>query len=194
MSQTTPPHPDTPESGTAATHACCAPAHRRRFLGGAALALGAALAAWLLLNGTSAQPAPSSTALLLDGKSIHTDDLRGKVALVNFWATSCASCVAEMPMLAATHEKYATQGYTTLAIAMQYDPPAYVLNFARSRQLPFPVALDADGSAARAWGHVRITPTSYVLNRQGEIVKTYVGPPDEAQLHQLIETLLAQPA
>ena len=72
--------------------------------------------------------------------------------LVNFWATTCVSCVKEMPDLVATYNKYQARGYETVAVAMSYDPPAWVLNFAQSRQLPFKVALDVDGSAAKAYG------------------------------------------
>jgi len=112
--------------------------------------------------------------------------------LVNFWATSCVTCVAEMPELVSTYEKYRSRGYETLAVAMSYDPPSYVVNFAETRKLPFKVAIDNTGAVAKAWGDVRITPTTYLVNKRGEIVRTYVGAPDFAQLHQLIEQLLAE--
>ena len=108
------------------------------------------------------------------------------------WATSCVTCVAEMPKLMATHDKYKARGYDTLAVAMQYDPPSYVVNFAQTRKLPFDVAIDNTGAVAKAWGDVQLTPTSYVVNKKGEIVKRYVGEPDFAELHQLIEKLLAE--
>ena len=156
-----------------------------------ALAAVAGLGAWVAL-GTGGSPAPESSFVLLDGSRLTTADLRGKVVLVNFWATSCTSCVAEMPDLIATHQKYQAQGFDTLAIAMSYDPPSYVVNFAESRKLPFKVAIDNTGAAAKAWGDVRLTPTTYIVNKQGEIVKSYVGPPQLGELHQLIEKLLAQ--
>ncbi len=156
-----------------------------------ALAAVAGLGAWVAL-GTGGSPAPESSFVLLDGSRLTTADLRGKVVLVNFWATSCTSCVAEMPDLIATHQKYHAQGFDTLAIAMSYDPPSYVVNFAESRKLPFKVAIDNTGAAAKAWGDVRLTPTTYIVNKQGEIVKSYVGPPQLGELHQLIEKLLAQ--
>ena len=90
----------------------------------------------------------------------------------------------------ATHHKYKDRGYDTLAVAMSYDPPSYVLNFAQSRQLPFSVALDNTGAIAKAWGDVRLTPTTYIVNQRGEIVKTYIGQPNFEELHQLIEKLL----
>ncbi len=140
----------------------------------------------------STQTAPESTFVLLDGSRQTTTDFKGKVMLVNFWATSCVTCVAEMPEMIATHKKYAQQGFDTVAVAMSYDPPSYVVNYAETRNLPFKVAIDNTGAVAKAWGDVQLTPTTYLVNKQGQIVKQYVGQPDFAALHQLIEKLLAQ--
>ena len=136
--------------------------------------------------------APQTRFTLLDGSSKTTADLQGKVALINFWATSCTTCVAEMPMLVNTHEKFRARGYETIAVAMSYDPPAYVVNFAQTRKLPFPVAIDNTGAVAQAWGDVKLTPTTFLVNKRGEIVKRFVGKPDFDQLHQLIDQLLAE--
>jgi peroxiredoxin len=157
----------------------------------AALAIALAAGAGVYLN-TGASAAPASTFVLLDGSKKTTDDLKGKVTLVNFWATSCVTCVGEMPKVIATYDKYKAQGYDTLAVAMSYDPPSYVVNFAETRKLPFKVAIDNTGAVAKAWGDVALTPTTYIVNKRGEIVKRYVGEPDFAELHKLIEKLLAE--
>jgi peroxiredoxin len=151
---------------------------------------GGAYFAWQGL--ASATPAPDVAYTLLDGQRTHLQALRGKVVLVNFWATSCTTCVHEMPKIIATHEQFKARGYETLAVAMSYDPPAYVANFAESRKLPFGVAIDNTGSVAKSFGDVRLTPTSYLINKRGEIVKRYVGEPDFAALHVLVEKLLAE--
>jgi peroxiredoxin len=164
---------------------------KMRLLGGLVVAAVLAGAAALYL-GTGTSAAPASTFVLLDGSKETTADLKGKVTLVNFWATSCTTCVAEMPEIVATHRKYQGQGYQTLAVAMSYDPPSYVVNFAQTRQLPFKVAIDNTGAVAKAWGDVQLTPTTYVVNKRGEIVKRYVGAPDFAELHKLIDKLLAE--
>lgn len=140
----------------------------------------------------SANAAPASTFVLLDGSQKQTTDLKGRVTLVNFWATSCVTCVAEMPKVIATYEKYKGQGYGTMAVAMSYDPPSYVVNYVQTRKLPFDVAIDNTGAVAKAWGEVGITPTSYLVNKRGEIVKRYVGEPNFTELHQLIEKLLQE--
>lgn len=163
---------------------------RRRAL--AALAALPLAGAGLSMTGCGMRDAaPESTFVLLDGSTMTTTGLKGKVALVNFWATTCVSCVKEMPALAATYQKYRERGFETLAVAMSYDPPAWVLNFATTRQLPFKVALDSTGQIAQDWGEVKLTPTTYVVDRQGHIVKRYVGEPDFDALHKLIEGLLA---
>ncbi|MDO4769191.1 MAG: TlpA disulfide reductase family protein [Brachymonas sp.] len=149
-----------------------------------------------LLLGTVAcrqpQPAPESVFTLIDGRNQSLQALRGQVTLVVFWATSCSACVAEMPLLAQTQQRYQARGYRTLAVAMSYDRIDYVRNFARSRQLPFEVAMDHKGQLAQSW-QVRATPTSFLLNRQGQIVQRHVGLINAAQLHAAIEQALAQP-
>ena len=164
----------------------------KALVGIAAAALVALGAAAFLATGS--QAAPASTFVLLDGSKKTTEDLKGRVTLVNFWATSCVTCVGEMPKIASTYDKYKGRGYDTLAVAMSYDPPAYVVNYTETRKLPFQVAIDNTGAVAKAWGDVQLTPTTYVVNKKGEIVKRYVGEPNFAELHQLIEKLLAESA
>ncbi|WP_291065271.1 TlpA disulfide reductase family protein [Hydrogenophaga sp.] len=146
-----------------------------------------------LLSGCGRRDAaPNSTFVLLDGSQISTADFKGRVTLVNFWATTCVSCVRKMPALISTYNKFKDRGFETIAVAMSYDPPAWVLNFAQTRQLPFKVALDNTGQIARDWGDVRLTPTTYLVDRQGRIVRQFVGEADLAALQQMIERLLAQ--
>lgn len=135
---------------------------------------------------------PNVGYTLLDGTKSDTSQLRGKVVLLNFWATTCSICVAEMPRIVATHEKFSSRGFETLAVAMSYDPPASVVRFAESRRLPFGVVIDNTGEIAKSFGDVPGTPTTFVLNKRGEIVKRYLGEPDFAALEQLVDRLLAE--
>lgn len=163
----------------------------KQWAAGAAVVVFAAVGAGIYL-GTGRTEAPPSSFVLLDGSRQSTADLKGKVTLVNFWATSCTTCVAEMPEIIATYNKYQAQGFDTLAVAMSYDPPSYVVNFAETRKLPFKVAIDNTGAVAKAWGDVRLTPSTFIVNKRGEIVKTYVGAPNFEELHRLIEKLLKE--
>ena len=148
--------------------------------------------AWLGLAGCSWRAsAPSFEYTLLDGRQARSSDLRGRVLLVNFWATSCVTCVAEMPNIVALHERFKARGFETLAVAMSYDPPALVSNYAQSRRLPFGVVIDNTGRIAQAFGDVHLTPTSVLIDKQGGIVSRWTGAPDFAALGRQVEGLLA---
>ena len=140
----------------------------------------------------SAQPkAPDVSFTNLKGEKLSLQSLRGKVVMVNFWATSCTTCVQEMPEMVQTYDKYKGKGLDFVAVAMSYDPPNYVLNYAQTRQLPFHVALDTQDTLAKSFGDVKLTPTTFVIGKDGSILKRYVGAPDFAQLHVLLEKALA---
>lgn len=140
---------------------------------------------------TKKETIPDVTFIDLQGQRITTQDLRGKVTILNFWATSCTTCVKEMPELVETYEKYKGKGLELIAVAMAYDPPNYVLNFVETRKLPFTVSLDSRGELARAFGDIKLTPTTLVIDKQGQVIKRYVGEPDFGTLHRLLDTALA---
>ena len=135
--------------------------------------------------------APAVTFTTLEGKPIVLDELRGKVVLVNFWATSCPGCIKEMPDMVESYKLYRDRGFEIIAVAMRYDPPNYVLNFVQTRQLPFPVALDVDGAHARAFGNVQLTPTSFIIGKDGRILEQKLGELDFVRLRALLERELS---
>ncbi|WP_426114038.1 TlpA disulfide reductase family protein [Massilia sp. PWRC2] len=135
--------------------------------------------------------APAVTFITLDGHKVSTASLHGKVVMVNFWATSCATCVKEMPQMVDTYQQFKGQGLEFVAVAMKYDPPNYVLNYTQTRQLPFKVALDSSGEIAHAFGDVALTPTTFVIGKDGTILKRYVGEPQFDELHSLLKKALA---
>lgn len=150
-----------------------------------------AIAAVAYVSLSARQAAPSVTFTGLDGQKFTSESLKGKVVMVNFWATSCVTCIKEMPQMVQTYNKYKEQGLEYVAVAMSYDPPNYVLNYAQTRKLPFKVALDTQGELARSFGDVKLTPTTYVIDKAGNIIKRYVGEPEFSQLHKLLEKALA---
>ncbi len=153
----------------------------------AALAVVAALAYALVDKPT----APAATFTTLEGKPIALETLRGKVVLVNFWATSCPGCIKEMPGMVETYNQYKDRGFEIVAVAMSYDPPNYVANFVQTRQLPFPVALDVNGEHARAFGNVQLTPTSFIIGKNGDILEQKLGELDFDKLKALLERELS---
>jgi len=149
-----------------------------------------AFAAFALWNARPA--APQVTFVSLQGEKITTASLRGKVVLVNFWATDCVTCVKEMPEIVTTYNKYRSQGFETIAVAMRHDPPNYVLGYVEKNKLPFTVALDPMGELAKAFGEVKLTPTTFVIDKQGKVVTRILGEPDFAKLQALLEEKLKE--
>ncbi len=138
------------------------------------------------------QAAPAAQFKNIKGEQLSINAMRGKVVVVNFWATSCATCIKEMPEMVQAYERFHAKGLEFVAIAMRYDPPNYVLNFTETRGLPFHVVLDVDGSLAQAFGDVKLTPTTFLIDRQGQIIKRYVGMPDFVEFQQLLESEVAK--
>jgi peroxiredoxin len=164
---------------------------QRSWIKFAGVAVIAAVAAFGYFSMSSQKSAPDVTFTSISGEKVPLQSLRGKVVMVNFWATSCTTCVHEMPQMVQTYNKFKDKGLDFVAVAMSYDPPNYVLNYAQTRQLPFKVALDAQGDLAKQFGDVKLTPTTYIIDKHGKIIKRYVGEPEFAELHQLLDQALA---
>jgi len=135
--------------------------------------------------------APASTFTTLEGKQITLKDLRGQIVLVNFWATSCPGCIKKMPDMIETYNQYKGRGFEVIAVAMSYDPPNYVASFVKTRQLPFPVALDVNGEHARAFGNVQVTPTTFVIGKDGNILEQKLGDFDFVKLKAMLDKELS---
>ena len=159
------------------------------FFGLFALSLVGALA-YLWLSPQGLKQAPNLSVRTLEGTQIDLATLRGKPVLVTFWATSCPGCVKEIPHLIELHNEYGPQGLQMLAIAMDYDPPNHVIAMRDARKLPYPIVLDIDGSAARAFGDVQLTPTSFLIAPDGRIVRHKIGELDMAEVRAQLHTLL----
>ena len=135
---------------------------------------------------------PEVTFASIKGESIAISSLRGKVVLVNFWATDCAVCVKEMPQITQMHEKFRARGFETIAVAMRHDPPNHVLAYAEKNALPFKVVFDPVGAHAKAFDDVKLTPTTFIIDKRGYIVTRIQGEPDFAKLHELVDRLLVK--
>jgi peroxiredoxin len=157
-----------------------------------ALAMGivAAAAIGAVASRTLMKPAPEARFTTLSGETFSTAELRGKVVLVNFWGTYCGTCLKEMPKLVDAHRKFAPRGYETVAIAVRHDNAERVAGFAASRALPFQIAFDRSGELAKDFGNVRITPTSFLIDRRGRVIWRAVGEPNWSELHERVERAL----
>ena len=149
----------------------------------------AGAATWLLWPAST--KAPDVTFTTIKGEQIKLQDLRGKVVLVKFWATSCVTCIKQMPDNIEAFNEFHGQGFDLIAVAMQYDPANYVINYAETRKLPFTVALDSQGKAARAFDDVKLTPIAFLIDKNGQIIKRYLGEYDKAAFRETLKKALA---
>jgi len=120
-------------------------------------------------------------------------DFRGKVVLLDFWATWCAPCVAEIPALNRLHRDYGPRGFTVLAVAMDERGWAAVTPFLAERQLEYPVLL-GDPKVARLYGGLKTLPLKLFLDREGRVVARHDAILPEACSRSIVEKLLAEPA
>lgn len=165
---------------------------RRRLgvgLAAAMLLLVATLAA-LPFVASRPRPAPEVGMTTITGESRSIAGLEGRPVLVSFWSTTCAPCMREMPAKVALHRHYEAAGLVTLAVAMAHDDPRQVAAFAGARRLPFDVVVDTDGALARAFDQTQTTPTKFLIDPQGRIVRVYVGGTDFEDLGRRIEAML----
>lgn len=135
------------------------------------------------------EQAPAIAFPLIDGGRVELGELRGRPVIVHFWATTCRECRREIPDLRALYLDLNPQGLEFIAVAMPYDPPNRVLEVAEQAPLPYPVALDIDGNAVRVFGDVSLTPTTFLISPEGEIVFRKTGPLDFDKLRGDIRKL-----
>jgi cytochrome c biogenesis protein CcmG/thiol:disulfide interchange protein DsbE len=152
------------------------------------------LAVVILLAAFAAQamPAPGFTLHTLDGRAVRLAGYRGKVVLVNFWATWCAGCRVEMPQFVGQYRRNHAKGLEIIGISMD-DEGAAIAPFLKEQHVNYTI-VKGDAAVAKAYGGVRYLPQTVVIDRRGELVKTFDGPPDEKELDALLERLLASTA
>jgi cytochrome c biogenesis protein CcmG, thiol:disulfide interchange protein DsbE len=129
-------------------------------------------------------------ALQMDGKSIHLSDLRGKVVVLDFWASWCPPCVEETPALIALHRDISTRGGIVLGVSLDDDPAAYE-KFLKDQGVNFPTYLDASKAIPTKYG-TSLYPEAYVIGRDGRIVRKVVGPQNwvGAEMKEIFDRLL----
>ncbi|MEW5839185.1 MAG: TlpA disulfide reductase family protein [Pseudomonadota bacterium] len=160
---------------------------RRRFL-----AFPLAITPLLFAACTQQASTPDAPLLMLDAPATSLAALRGKPVLLTFWATSCPGCIEEIPLLSELHHSYAAKGLQVIGVAMSYDPEAQVRALRDRLKVPYPLALDKDGKASAALGTVRLTPTTFLLDPQGQVVYQKIGIFDLGKVKGLVEGMLTK--
>ncbi len=137
--------------------------------------------------------APSYKVTTLTGDTLSPSQLRGKVVLVNFWATWCGPCRMEMPALQAMYERHRAQGLVLVGLSVDRGGDQVVRDYVRDRGVTYPIA-SVGAAEEAAFGGVRGYPTSFVLDRNGVVRHAVIGPLAPATLEPAVRRLLEEPA
>jgi peroxiredoxin len=133
-------------------------------------------------------PAPPFSLRTLDGRSIRLQDFRGKVVVLDFWATWCKPCVASMPHLSQMQQRYAGRGLVVVGVSMDDLGAADVRRFADDLGVKFRLAM-ADDRVLDAYGPIRALPTTYFIDRRGTVARRVVGYIDLETMESYIREL-----
>ena len=131
--------------------------------------------AYLWIAPSGGQQVPNVNLQLIDGEKIELSSLHGKPILITFWATSCPGCIKEMPHLIELYNELHSQGLEIIGIAMPQDRPDYVMEMVKRKKVTYRIALDLKGEAVKAFGNVSLTPTTFLIDDKGQIVKKKIG-------------------
>ncbi|HEX4003437.1 MAG TPA: TlpA disulfide reductase family protein [Candidatus Acidoferrales bacterium] len=142
--------------------------------------------------------APDVSFKDLQGNLVPLSSYKGKVVLLNFWATWCEPCRGEIPLLINFQNQYSSKGFTMLGASMDDDPMKVVPEFVKTTQfnvggkeetMDYPIVLGSDDIAAKFGGLLGM-PTSFLISRDGKIVKKYMGALNEEQFTKDLQSQL----
>lgn len=134
-------------------------------------------------------PAPQWTLRSLEGKTVGFDDFKGKVVILDFWATWCGPCRQEIPGLIDLQKKYQSQGLAVIGISLDGGDAEIVKAFGTKLGVNYTVLL-GDEKVQQAFGGIEAIPATFVIDRRGHIVKKYIGTVEKKQLESAVKPLL----
>ena len=140
-------------------------------------------------NNIIGKPAPSFKLLDLNGKEVSSSSYKGKVVILDFWATWCPPCVKEIPHFIELYDKYKDQGLEIIGISVDQQGTGIVKAFKQRYKINYPILM-ADRQVATAYGNIRSIPTTFVIDKSGNIQRVYVGYRDKAVFEADIKELL----
>jgi len=162
---------------------------------GITLAVGA-ICFTIPLSGQGAQGVAGQTAVApewslkdADGKTVHSSDFKGKVVILDFWATWCPPCKAEIPGFIALQNEYGKKGLVVVGISVDEGGAAVVKRFAQQSGMNYPVVL-ADEKTPRAFGGIKAIPTTFIIDREGRIVAKHLGFTEKDEFEKELKPLL----
>jgi len=139
----------------------------------------------------SRKPAADFTVKTLDGNSLRLSSLKGKVVLLDFWATWCPPCRAEVPHFKKLYDQYKGKGLEIIGLALDEEGEAAVRPFAQQNGIHYPLAIGSQ-DLAQSYGGIFGIPTTFLIDKQGKIAQKYVGYHEKAEFEKEIQALLAE--
>jgi thiol-disulfide isomerase/thioredoxin len=136
-------------------------------------------------------PVPSWSLKDLSGKTIGSADLKGKVVILDFWATWCGPCHEEIPGFIALQKQYGDQGLAVVGASVDEGGASVVQKFATELGMNYPIGM-ADDKLQETFGGVDVLPMTIIIDRQGRIAKKYIGLTDKSEFETEIKSLLAK--
>lgn len=136
------------------------------------------------------QPAPDFILKTLDGGKVHLADYKGKVILVNFWATYCVPCKTETPWFVDLQKKHAADGLQVIGVTMDEPENKRLPKFVSDMGVNYPIAF-GDYELADSWNHVEALPVTFLITRDGKIAKEIRGIESKEKLEEQVMKLLA---
>ena len=140
---------------------------------------------------TGFETAPALSAQTVDGKTVSLTDFKGKIVLVDFWATWCDPCKEEIPLLVKMQEKLKDKGFVILGVSMDEEGVAAVKHFTAKHPITYPVILNNGERAPKGW-IVPGLPTAYLIGRDGTVRKRWFGEKDPQELEEAVNAALAK--
>ncbi|MCP4256903.1 MAG: TlpA family protein disulfide reductase [Planctomycetes bacterium] len=137
------------------------------------------------------KPAPAFALQDLNGKSVSLADFRGKVVILNFWATWCPPCIREIPDFIELYDQYKDKGFEMMGISLDQAGISVVKSFAQKVKINYPVMM-TDGRVDKTYGGITSIPTTFLIDTTGNIIKKYIGFNEKAVFEADIKALLPQ--
>lgn len=154
------------------------------------VAIAGVLAFFWLAPNDGLQAAPNAKMTTIDGEQIDLKALRGKPYMVVFWATDCPGCVKEIPHLNSLYNELGKQGFRVIAIAMPHDEIPLIKTMREEKAMNYEIVFDEDGTLAKAFGGVKVTPTNFLISPEGKIALQKMGEFDVDEMYQMISNML----
>lgn len=148
------------------------------------------LAFFLLAPSDGLRAAPEAKMTTIDGKEIDTSQLAGKPYMVVFWATDCPGCVKEIPHLNQLYTDMKDQGFKVIAIAMPHDELPLIETMREQKAMSYDIVFDKDGTLAKAYGGIMVTPTNILVSPAGKIALQKMGEFDPEVMHSTVTEML----